>query len=179
MISTTPTVAEINAAIDFLTILEMAKDAKKLKDSLAQIQQAQSALADEAASANKAKAEAEAAVSKAQKKSDEIETKLAKLDEANRLHIRNTEDLANERAAMRDERSRFDEWMAKEREELDRVKSVVSSQASQNNLRSSSLDARAAELDKRADNLARLEEAAQAMKAEYEQKVANLKQFIS
>lgn len=179
MISTSPTVAEIDAATKLLSILEMAKDASKLKESLAKIKEAQDAAAAERVAAEQAAASMLAGQRSLEQQQAKNASDMEKLREANALHIRNTEDLANERAAMKDERNRFDTWMAEQREELDRMKSAVAAQASQVNAQAARIEQQANDLAKREAGVEVLESAAKAKIAEYDQKIDNLKQMIS
>ena len=179
MISTTPSVAEMNAAINVLTILEMAKDAKSMKEAMASLKAEQDKL-DEARAANTKELEVIAGAQQfLEEERARVDAEKAKLVEANRIHIRNNEDLAADRALMKAERERFDNWMAEQREELDRVKARVSSDASANSKRTAELDAKAEEMAKRERELAGLEAAAKAKIAEYQQKLDALKQMVS
>lgn len=178
MISTTPTVAEIDAAINVLSILEMAKDASKLKDALAKIKEAK----DEAKAMNDMAAQKLADISTARRDLDSqqaiIESQQAKLREANQIHLRNNEDLAADRAAMREERDRFDRWMAEERNAVARLRAQAEADKSVNDRRGAELQAEAAQLDKIKADLAAQQRAADALRAEYEQKIASLKAMV-
>jgi chromosome segregation ATPase len=62
--NTTPTPSQIASTVDFLTVLEMASDPKKVKAALSSIKDAQAALDSQAQALEKAKAEIEAATAK-------------------------------------------------------------------------------------------------------------------
>lgn len=178
MISTTPTVAEIDAAIHVLSILEMAKDATELKKSLAKIKAAK----DDAKAVNDAASQKLADVNAGRRQLENeqarIDAELAKLREANQLHIRNTEDLANERAAMREERDRFDRWMATERNTLAALRARADSDMVTNDRRAAELASEAAQLEKRSGDVVAAQRAADALRSEYEQKIASLKAMV-
>lgn len=179
MISTKPTVAEIDAAMNLLSILEMAKDASALKATLAGIKDQQAALAEQRELAAKDLETLAGGQLFLEEQQARLDADREKLRQENDKHIRNTADLAADRAAMKEERNRFDAWMAKEREEFDRLKARVSSDAAANNTRAAQLEARNAELDKREADLASARAAADAKRVEYEQKLESLKAMVS
>lgn len=173
------TPAQIDTALNVVSILEMVKDATKLKEALAKIKEAQDAgvaqqkkldktLAD-IAKGQKALAEQEAALAAEREKLRSDAAALAK----------NTELLQADAAAMREERNKFDSWMAVEREKLAAETAKVASDADQNVRRAEELKKEAAGIEKMRAKLDKAQEAVDAVRAEYEQKMVALKAMVA
>jgi hypothetical protein len=178
MINVTPNAVEVNAAFNLLTIFEIIKDPASLKASLEQIKQAQDAAAAERQAAEVVKAQADKAMqevdnARALLASQEAQTR----EQAARASRQVEESEAVSRAAKR-EREAFDAWMAQRREELDNQTAKVRSDAEQNARALKAFSAKEEELTQRAENLARLEQVAEAKRAEFEAKLASLKAMV-
>lgn len=179
MISTNPSVADIDATMNLLSVLELAKDAAALKKAVSQIKQAQDDAAAErkAADAEIAKAKANAAEVSVQQ--GLIEQEKARMKEELARMFKTSEELESARVAMRDERNRFDSWMAQQREALAAAQAKVDSDAAANVRRAEDLKAierAAAAREQAASDALR---SADAKRTEYEQKMAALKQMVS
>jgi chromosome segregation ATPase len=179
MINTNPSVAEIDATINLLSVLEMAKDASKLKDALqalkfekAEIEQAKQArdkAAHDAAQAAKAADEAASKAASAQAKVNQDMSSVAK----------GFADLEAARVAMKDERDKFDRWMAAEREALSRKVAEVESKAVMQARAEEDMAKREAAYKDAKSMLTAAIAAADARRNEYESKLASLKQMVN
>jgi len=173
-----PTVAEIDAAVNVLAILEMAKDAGKLKATLQEVKDAQDAAASERAAADKAAADLRGLQAEIERENALIAQERAKLKQETAQILKNNEQTELMRAAMRDERERFDRWMAAEREVLDAAKAKVDSDAVANARRAEDLQAIEAAAATRVADAEAAIKAADAKRAEFDAKLANLKAMV-
>lgn len=175
----TPSVAEIDATINVLSILELAKDASKLKDALGTIKAEKDAAAAERKAAQLAKEDIAAAQAALEDQQVQIDRDRAKLKQDQAASLKTSEELEQASVAMREERNRFDRWMAEEREALANLRARVESDAVANKRRAEdlmALEAKAATRERDADAAIA---AADAKRAEFEAKLANLKAMVS
>lgn len=179
MFSVTPNAVEVNAAFNLLTVLEIIKDPSALKANLEQLKQAQDAIAAEREAAEKAKGEADSAAANAASAKAALAAKEAALAEQVNTARRRTEEADAVTAASKVERARFDDWMAAEREKLDAQVAAVNARAAENQKQVQELAKAHEDLIAKANDLNRLEAAAEAKKAEYESKLASLKAMVS
>lgn len=174
-----PTVAEIDAAVNVLAILEMAKDAGKLKAALQEVKDAQAAAATERAEADKALASLKAVEASLERDRALLEQERAKLKEESARVFKASGDVELDRAAMREERNNFDRWMAGEREAIAAARAKADSDAVANQRRAeeiASVEESAAARVRDAEAAIR---AADAKRAEYEAKIDSLKKMVN
>lgn len=177
-INITPSAVAVDTAANLLAFLEMAKDPSKLNAVLSQIKTAQDAAAAEAQAAMAAKAEAEAAAREAEAQKAKAAGELSALrEETSRAATASAEALAM-RDSIKEERNRFDNWMAAEREALDAAKARVVADAAANSSFAQELDSRERALAEKDEACSRVTAAAEALRAEYQQKIAALKSMI-
>lgn len=179
MISTTPTVAEIDATINLLSILELAKDASKLKEALGGIKSAHDAVKADMAALDKLKAEVIKTQANVSVLQGRLDADREKLRVENQAHIRNCEALEQDRAAIKSEREKFDAWMAGEREKLAADLAKVASDRAAIENRAKELDAVRDNVAKQAMDAMRAQEAADAVRAEYETRMTALKAMVA
>jgi predicted nucleic acid-binding Zn-ribbon protein len=173
-----PSVAEIDATINFLSILELAKDASKLKEALSTIKAEKDAAAAERKAAQLAKEDVAAGQAALEDMQAQLERDRAKLKQDQAASFKTSEELDAASVAMREERDRFDRWMAGEREALANLRARVDSDAAANKRRAEdlmALEAKAAVRERDADAAIA---AADAKRAEYEAKIASLKAMV-
>lgn len=179
MMGTTPTApSEVGQALQWLSVLEMAKDATKLKQALLPLQEAQQAAAEERQAADKAIAGAKQAMSDAASEMAKLEQERARLKEDQARLFKNGEDIEYSRAEMVRERTRFDDWMARERELLSAASAKVQSDAATVARRAQECDQRESQAGAELAKARGLQAAAEALRLEYEQKLNNLKAMV-
>lgn len=177
-INITPSAVAVDTAANLLAFLEMAKDPSKLKAVLDQIKTAQDAAAAEAEAAKAAKKEALDIMREANEKSAAADRAAVTAREDSSRAAAASADAAAMRDSMKEERNKFDNWMAAEREKLAADQAKVKSDAAQNASMAEALagaEKDAIEYRAEAD---RAMAAAEALRAEYEQKIAALKSMI-
>jgi exonuclease SbcC len=177
-ININPSAVAVDTAANLLEFLELAKDPSKLKAVVGQIKTAQDASAAEAAAAAKAISDLKAAES-------EISKQRAKLDQDSAAQRATLNDLTRKvdeanaiSEAAKAERAQLDAWMAAQREALANDQAAVASAADQNDKRAEALARAEGDVSKRMDQVADLEAAALALKADYETKLAGLKAMV-
>lgn len=178
MINTTPSVAEIDATMNLLSVLELAKDAGKLKSALQEVKAAQDAASAERAAADKAIAQAKADAIALATQQGQLDQQAAKLKEESAKVFKGSEEVELSREAMREERNRFDRWMAEQREALAGDQARVESDRVANARRAEdlkSIEDAAANRSKAADAAI---QAADAKRGEFETKLASLKAMV-
>jgi len=179
MMSTTPTApSEVGQALQWLSVLEMAKDATKLKQALLPLQEAQQAAADERQAADKDIAEAKQAMSEVASEMAKLQQERARMKEDQARLFKNSEDIEYSRAEMVRERTKFDDWMARERELLSAASAKVQSDAAAVARRAQECDQRESQADAELARARGLQAAADAMRLDYEHKIAALKSII-
>jgi chromosome segregation ATPase len=171
--------SELESAVSLLSILEMAKDATKLKEALKKIKDAQAAAAEKAREAQAAQEESDRKIAALADRVAEVAERERKAS-AEALRVKsNAEFVEAEAAAIKAERARFDAWMAAEREALAALQAKVQSDAFSNERRASELadlEEAARQRMKDADVAIRT---ADARAQEYEAKVASLRAMVS
>lgn len=177
-INITPSAVAVDTAANLLAFLEMAKDPSKLKAVLDQIKAAQDAAAAEAQAAQLVKVEAEDAAREAEAQKDQASRELSALREESARAASATADAMAMRDSMKEERNKFDTWMAQQREALDAAKARVAADAAANSSFAKELDSRESELAEKDEACSRLTAAAEALRNEYQQKIAALKSMI-
>ncbi len=179
MISTTPTApSEVGQALQWLSVLEMAKDATTLKQALLPLQEAQQAAAKERQAADKAIAEAKQAMSDVASEMAKLEQERARMKEDQVRLFKNSEDIEYSRAEMVRERTKFDHWMARERELLSAASARVQSDAAAVAKRAQECDQRESQADAELARARGLQAAADATRLDYEQKLAGLRAMV-
>lgn len=178
MISTTPTNAEVDAAISVLSVLEMAKDATKLKAALSGIKDAQDAAVAERKAADKSISQLKADANALLAQEAQIEQQRAKVKEESAKAFKAAEHIEAERAAMVEERNRFDHWMAQQREDLAAAQAKVESDRVANARRAEDLQLIEASCAAKAAEAEVAIRTANARCVEYEAKIANLKAMV-
>lgn len=132
MITTHPSVAEVDATLSLLSVLELAKDASKLKTALLTLKAEQDDLADAQKKHDNAVRRAQEATKRAEEAiGKSLAEKAAASEELARVAA-GFADLEAAREAMKAERDAFDRWMAGERDALSRRVAEVDSKAVQN-----------------------------------------------
>lgn len=177
-INITPSAVAVDTAANLLAFLEMAKDPSKLKAVLAQIKAAQAAAAAEADSARAARDEAAQTAAAAQDAAAKAAQDLSRAREEAAKAAQSTADADVVRAAVKSERQKFDDWMAQQREALSADSARVAADADLTQRRAAELDARALEVAEAASEAQRAQAAADALRADYERKVAALKSIV-
>jgi chromosome segregation ATPase len=177
-INITPSAVAVDTAANLLAFLEMAKDPSKLKAVLDQIKGAHAAAAAEADEARKAKADAEAANKAAQAAVADAQASLGKARDESAKAAAAMADAESMRESIKTERTKFDDWMAAQRESLSSAQAKVASDADLNAKHSADLDKRAAQVDAELAKAGTLQAAAEKLRAEYEQKIAALKSLV-
>jgi chromosome segregation ATPase len=179
MINTHPSVAEIDATINLLSVLEMAKDATKLKDTLHSLKLRQ----DEIEQAKQAHDKAAYDAQQEAKKAEAVLAQVAVSQEKANRDLSNVAkgfaDLEAARESMREERNKFDRWMAGEREALARRQSEVDSKAVTTSRLAEDIARREDALKATEERLAAAIAAADARRKEFDDKLASLKQMIN
>jgi chromosome segregation ATPase len=179
MINTNPSVAEIDATFQLLSVLELAKDATKLKESLKSIKDALYELHEKSEVYKELIQKNDQSVKRINDATIRAEREQAKANADIANVAKGFADLDDAKRIMKADRDKFDLWMAEQRESLARASADVNSKAAQvRNLE--------AEIEKReagiASKEAKLDDAikqAQAKQQDYEAKIASLKQVIS
>lgn len=179
MMNTTPTVAEIDATMNLLSVLELAKDATKLKDALKDIKKAQDAAAAERKKADKSLGDLKAKFAELDEQAAVIEQERAKIAEETARTLQASKDVEDLRIAMREQRIDFDRWMAQQREVLAAEQARAASDNVANARRAEDLKALEQDAARRAEQADAAKAAAEAKRGEYEAKLENLKQMIS
>lgn len=179
MINTTPSVSEIDATMNLLSVLELAKDATKLKGALKEIKAAQDAASAERKAADDYIAQAKQQAADLDRQAGVVEQSRAKVKEESARAFKAAEEVELSREAMRDERNRFDRWMADERERLTARQAKVESDHVANARRAEDLKIIEDAADRRAKEADAAIKAADAKRAEYETKLASLKAMVS
>lgn len=179
MINTIPSVADLNAATQLLSVLELAKDATALKAAIADLADAQSQFADQASKLaeerkayeqSKANAERAADIAlDAQRKSKEDQLKVSAA----------YGELADARDKQRAERNSFDQWMAEQRAAVNHKLADIESREDQIKRREAALAKQADELAAQIVKAREAEAAANAKGAELAAKLDSLKQFVN
>lgn len=177
-INITPSAVAVDTAANLLAFLEMAKDPSKLKAVLDQIKSAQDAAAAEAQAARDAKADAEGTLAAAQAEAARATADLARARDETAKATQAAAEADSVRAAVKAERQKFDDWMADQREALDAAKARVASDAAVNSSFAQELDSRERALAEKDEACSRVTAAAEALRAEYERKIAALKSMI-
>lgn len=178
MITTTPAVAEVSAAMNLLSVLELAKDATAMKAALAVLKSEQDSMVELNNTIQANQDKYNALIAQAEKAQDAAAAAQAKAEAENAKVMQNIAEVEADRAAMRDQRVTFDTWMAAQREALDAQKAAVASQAAALNKFNDEMNDRQKSL---ADGWAAVDRAkadAEAMRSEYETKLASLKQLV-
>jgi chromosome segregation ATPase len=179
MITTHPSVAEIDATINFLSVLEMAKDAAKLKGALASLKDAQTALAQQEKESTEAAKRAEAAQKRSETAANKVASEQAKLEREREALAKSTQDIEDSYAAMKAQRNDFDRWMAEERDKLSRQQALVTSEQVMLERAKDQLAQREAELSKEREAVQIELAAASEKRIELEAKLAGLKAMVA
>ena len=177
-INITPSAVAVDTAANLLAFLEMAKDPGKLKAVLDQIKAAQNAAAAEADAVREAKESAAKTMAAAQAAAAQASQDLSRAREEAAKAAQAAADADNVREAARAERQRFDDWMAQQREALAADAARVAADADQNKRNSADVDARAEAARSAFESAERAQHAAEALRAEYERKLAALKSIV-
>jgi hypothetical protein len=178
MMNTTPSVAEIDATMNLLSVLELAKDATKLKSALQDIKSAQDAAAAERKAADAAIATMRAQEADLQVQAGLVEQSKAKVKEESARAFKASEEIELARAGMVDERNTFDRWMAAQREALAADQARVESDRVAVARRAEDLQTIEDAAARKVDEAQAAEKAADAKRAEYEAKLAGLKAMV-
>ena len=173
-----PLAAEIDAAVNVLSVLEMAKDASKIKATLQGVKEAQQEAARERAAAEKAIVDLCKERAQLDDQRKDLDAQAAKVREESARAFKNAEDVELSRVAMRNERDRFDKWMADQREALNAQIAKVQSDAVANERRHAELQEAKADAATRAAEAVAAIKAADARRAEYENKLSSLKAMV-
>ena len=174
-----PTVAEIDATMNLLSVLELAKDATKLKGVLQQVKDAQDAAADERKAADASISQAKSQTAALARQEGLLEQEKAKVKEESAKVFKAAEEIELDRTAMRGERNQFDRWMAEQRESLAAEKARVESDRVANARRAEDLKAIEDAAGRRVQEADAAIKAADAKRAEFEAKLANLKSMVA
>ncbi len=178
MINNTPSVAEIEATMNLLSVLEMAKDAAKLKAALQDIKAAQDAASAERKDADEAIGKLQVEKAELQTQAGLVEQSKAKAKEDAARAFKASEDIEMIRAAMLEERNSFDRWMAVQREALAADQARVESDRVATARRAEDLQAIEDACARRVTEADAAIKAADAKRAEFEAKLANLKAMV-
>jgi hypothetical protein len=179
MMNTTPSVAEIDATMNLLSVLELAKDATKLKGALQEVKAAQDAAAAERNAADASIAQAKQQAAELERQASLVEQNRAKVKEESSRAFKASEEIELSREAMRDERNRFDRWMADQREALAADQARVESDRVANARRAEDLKAIEDAADRRVKEADSAIKTADAKRAEFEAKLASLKAMVN
>ncbi len=179
MIDTTPSVAEIDATMNLLSVLELAKDATKLKGALQEVKAAQDAASAERKAADAAIAQAKKQAAELERQAGLVEQDRAKVKEEYAKAFKASEEIELSRNAMRDDRNKFDRWMADEREQLAASQAKVESDRVANARRAEDFKAVEDAANLRVKEADAAIKAADAKRAEFEAKLAGLKAMVS
>ncbi len=179
MMNTTPSVAEIEATMNLLSVLELAKDATKLKGALQEIKSAQDAASAERKAADEAIAQSKKQAADLEKQAGLVEQDRAKCKEESARVFKSAEEVELSREAMRDDRNKFDRWMAEQREALAADQAKVEADRVANARRAEDLKAIEDAAARRVSEADAAIRAADAKRAEFETKLANLKSMVS
>jgi chromosome segregation ATPase len=179
MIDTTPSVAEIDATMNLLSVLELAKDATKLKGALQEVKAAQDAASAERKAADASIAQAKQQAAELERQAGLVEQDRAKVKEESTRVFKAAEEVDLTREAMRDDRNKFDRWMADQREGLAASQAKVESDRVANARRAEDLKAIEDSADRRVKEADAAIKAADAKRAEFEAKLAGLKAMVS
>lgn len=179
MNSINPTTAEINSAVNLLSVLELAKDATKLKEVLKKIKEEQDAAAASFAAATEEASRAKQAMAELAAAQSQVDFDRAKLRDGMATLFKNNEDLELARADMRRERESFDNWMAAQREALAADKAKVDSVAFENARKAEEAALAMKDANVRMQHAEQLAAEAAAKLREYETKLAQLKAMVS
>jgi len=174
----TPSAVSVDTAANLLTFIELARDPSKLKAVVEQIKTAQEAASKEIEKAKIAQDAADKILAEAEKKEEKASQQLsAARTEAGKAAaaVAEAEAVRGQIAA---ERNKFDAWMATEREALANAKAVVNAAAEQNNKRDEAFASAEADLAKRVAQAVATQAAAEALQAEYKQKLSALKSVV-
>lgn len=177
-INITPSAVAVDTAANLLAFLEMAKDPSKLKAVLDQIKTAQDAAAAKVQSAREANESAAKTVAAAQAAAAKASQDLSLAREETAKAAQAAADADAVRASVKAERQKFDDWMAGQREALDAAKARVAADAAANSSFAQELDSRERALAEKDEACSRVTAAAEALRAEYERKIAALKSMI-
>jgi len=178
MINTTPSAAEIDATMNLLSVLELAKDATRLKGALQEVKAAQDAASAERKAADDAIAQAKQQAAEIERQAGLIEQDRAKVKEETAKAFKASEEIALSREAMRADRNNFDRWMADQREVLAANMAKIESDRVANARRAEDLKAIEDAADRRMKEADAAIKAADAKRAEYEAKLSNLKAMV-
>ncbi len=178
MMNTTPSVAEIDATMNLLSVLELAKDATKLKGALQEVKAAQDAASAERKAADASIAQMRQQAAELERQAALIGQDRTKVKEESTRIFKASEEIELSRDAMRDERNRFDRWMADQREALAADQAKAESDRVANARRAEDLKAIEDAADRRAKEADAAIKAADAKRAEFEAKLANLKAMV-
>lgn len=178
MITTTPAVAEVNATMNLLSVLELAKDATAMKAALSALKSEQDKMAETHNSILAAQEKQNALIAQAEKAQDTAAAMQAKAEAENAKVMQNIAEVEADRAAMRDQRATFDTWMAAQREALDAQKAAVASQAAALNKFNDEMNDRQKSLANAWLAVEKAKADAEATRSEYEAKLASLKQLV-
>lgn len=173
-----PTPAEIDSAVNLLSVLELAKDATKLKEALKKIKDEHDAVSAARAAAVQEASEAKQATADLAAKQSRLDSDRAKLKEGMAILFKNNEELELARAAMRGERESFDNWMAAQREALAADRAKVESVAFENKRRAEEAALAMKDADTRMQHAQQLAAEAAAKLRDYESKLAQLKAMV-
>ena len=178
MINTTPSAAEIDVAMNLLSVLELAKDATKLKGALQEVKAAQDAASAERKAADQAVTQAKQQAAALEKQAGLVEQDRTKVREESARIFKASEEIELSRDAMREERNRFDRWMAEQREALSADQAKVESDRVANARRAEDLKAVEDTADRHMKEADAAIQAADAKRAEFEAKLSNLKAMV-
>jgi hypothetical protein len=177
-INITPSAVAVDTAANLLAFLEMAKDPSKLKAVLDQIKSAQDAAAAEAKAAMDAKAALQALNAAAQDEASKAAAALARVREESAKVAKAAAEADAMRSDALADRNKFDVWMAGQREALAAAQAKVESDAAGNKRRGEELDRRESQADGEMAKARNFQAAAEALRAEYEQKLSALKSLV-
>lgn len=178
MMNTIPSAAEIDATMNLLSVLELAKDATKLKEALQEVKSAQDAASAERKGADEAIAQAKQQAAELDRQAGLVEQDRAKVKEESAKAFKASEEIELSREAMRDDRNKFDRWMADQREVLAANLAKIESDRVANARRAEDLKAIEDAADRRVKEADAAIKAADAKRAEYEAKLSNLKAMV-
>jgi len=177
-INITPSAVAVDTAANLLAFLELAKDPSKLKAVVDQIKEAQVAASAEVEKAVAIKAEADKVAEEAEKKAAQASNDLMSARSESARAASAVAEADAVRASAREDRNKFDDWMAVQREALAGDQAKVASDAASLKSRADELSRQAADLVAREQSIADAMAAAEGLRAEYEQKMADLKAMV-
>lgn len=177
-INITPSAVAVDTAANLLTFIELARDPSKLKAVLDQIKEAQDAAAADVAKAQAIQAEAAEIAAAADKKAAQADSDLTAAQAESQRAAAALAEADAVRASIKTERNEFDGWMAQQREALAADRAKVASDADANKRTAADMFKLSQEIEAREAAAKAAQAAAEALREEYEQKMADLKAMV-